>query len=278
VVTYRSAALIDRCLRSLRTASYHHELRVIVLDNASDDESSARARIADPIATVIDRPANDGYGTACNDGLRSLGDDVDWVLFANPDTVWLPGTLDDLVATAQATPAAGLVSPVLIGLDGSPQPMIELDLTLVRVLRGMMRLGRTVRPALPPTSGPPVAVDWLHTAAALLPASVARRIGGFDQRFFLFGEDADLCRRVRSIGLEVVVVPELRVAHAGGASVASTTDAAGAAALRVRAVGIYLEKHEGRLARRVFGGAGAALYGLAGHRAQAAAAWAEARR
>lgn len=278
VVTYRSAATIEACLRSLRSASTEHDLEVVVVDNASGDQSPARAREADPAATVIVRGGNDGYGVACNEGLGRLGATAEWVLFANPDTVWPPGSIDELVAAAAATPAAGLVSAVLLNPDGAPQPMVERDLTLARVVRGMVRLGRPVRAEPAPATGSPTAVEWLHTAAALMRVSVARGLGGFDPRFFLFGEDADLCRRVRALGLDVVVVPGVRVTHIGGASVDATTDAAGAAALRVQAVGTYLEKHQGRLARRVFGGLGALVYRIVGHRAQARAAWGEARR
>lgn len=278
IVTYRSAATIGTCLRSLRAASTRHRLHVIVVDNASDDGSAAEARAADADAVVGVRVANDGYAIANNDGLARLGDDVEWVLFANPDTTWPEGSLDALVAAATAHPGAGLVSPMLVDRDGAAQPIVERDLTLSRVIRGMVRLGRPIRPTVPPTSGPPFTVDWVHTAAALLPIALARRLGGFDPRFFLFAEDADLCRRVRAAGLDVLVVPEVRVVHAGGASVEISTDAGGAAALRVRAVATYLDKYEGANARRLFGALGALVYRVAGHGAQASAAWAEARR
>lgn len=278
IVTFQSARTIGDCLRSLRSATTSNTLRVIVLDNASNDGSSGVARATDGEAVVVGREANDGYAVACNDGLARLGDDVDWVLFANPDTTWPAGSLDALVAAAAGNPSAGLVSPVLIDTGGNTQPIVERDLTLGRVLRGMVRIGRPVRPVVPPAAGPPVAVEWVHTAAALMPLDVARRLDGFDPRFFLFAEDADLCRRVRSAGLSVLVVPEVRVAHERGASVDAATDSGGAAALRVRAVATYLDKYEGARARRVFGALGALVYRLAGHGAQASAAWAEARR
>ncbi|HVE94976.1 MAG TPA: glycosyltransferase family 2 protein [Acidimicrobiales bacterium] len=278
IVTYRSAGSIATCLHSLRAASEQHRLQVVVIDNASDDGSSAAARAADEDIVVVDRDANDGYAVGNNAGLALLSDDVEWVLFANPDTTWPDRSVDALVAAAAAHPGAGLVSPVLVGSDGTAQPIVERDLTLRRVVRGMVRLGSRVRPTAPPETGPPVAVEWLHTAAALMPVELARRLGGFDPRFFLFAEDADLCRRVRAAGLDVLVVPEVRVGHAGGASVDASTDAGGAAALRVRAVATYLDKYEGPNARRLFGTLGALVYRVAGHRAQASAAWAEARR
>jgi len=102
---------------------------------------------------------------------------------------------------------------------------------------------------------------------------VVRTIGGFDERFFLFAEDADFCRRIRATGKRVVIAPEVRVMHAGGASfdVAHTSDET--AALRTRALAAYLEKYQGRTARRVFGVVGALVYGLARHRGQAREAW-----
>jgi len=86
VVTYRSAATIDACLRSLRTATTA-SLHVVVVDNASDDDSAARAELADPGAVLIRRATNDGYARANNEGLSALPAETERVLFANPDTV-----------------------------------------------------------------------------------------------------------------------------------------------------------------------------------------------
>src|SRR4051812_42002450 len=96
IVTYRSAETIGPCLSSLRTASAA-PIEVVVVDNASDDGSVDVARTADPAAVVVSRPSNDGYGIANNVGIAALDPRTNFVLFANPDTVWPPGTIDALV-------------------------------------------------------------------------------------------------------------------------------------------------------------------------------------
>lgn len=273
IVTFRSAATIADCIGSLAPAAVGCTLRAVVIDNASDDGSVAAARAAAAGAGVpidlVEWPTNRGFAAASNHGLARA--DGEMVLFLNPDTVLPPGAVDALVATLAGRPDTGLVSPALINPDGSAQAMVEDDITLGRALRGMVRLGRPVRPRpAPPAGGGPVAVDWVHAACVLLPVPLARRLGGFDERFFFGGEDMDLCRRVREAGFDVVVVPETRVTHVGGASLAAGgTDAP---PLRVKATATAFAVRYGRWAAYVFAVAATAVYGLSGRRRQAAAA------
>ncbi|MDP1795247.1 MAG: glycosyltransferase family 2 protein [Acidimicrobiales bacterium] len=275
IVTYRSAPTIDACLLSLTNAS-SEPLDVVVVDNASDDDSAARAESHG--VTVLRRAENAGYGRGCNDGIAALGE-VEVVVFANPDTVWPQGSIDALVALLGSDSRLGLVSPVLVDEKGLPQAIVERDLHLLAVLLGMTRLGRPVRPVTPSfVDGPLVDVDWLHTAAAVVPRATVDALGGFDERFFLFAEDADFCRRVRASGQRVVVAANVRVTHIGGASFDASFDRDGSAALRTRALGTYLEKYQGRGARRLFGAVGAVVYGIGRHRGQAREAWKAAKR
>jgi N-acetylglucosaminyl-diphospho-decaprenol L-rhamnosyltransferase len=268
IVTYRSAEVIGACLSSLHAASAA-PLDVIVVDNASDDGSVDAARAADPGAVIVSQPTNDGYGAANNAGIAALDPHTRHVLFANPDTVWPPGAIDALVARLH-DPNVGLVSPALVDRGGALQPIVEDDLSLGVTLRGMTRLRPPIRPRAP---GADAAVDWVHTAAAMVPIGVVRALGGFDERFFLFAEDADFCRRVRALGKRVEVATDVRVTHIGGASMDATHDADALAGLRTRAVATYLEKYDGKLARRVFGAVGTVVYGLGRHRGQAREAW-----
>ncbi len=271
LVTYRSAATIAGCLQSLRGA-YSGRAEIVVVDNASNDPSAQRAE-RNGANRVIRLRENVGYPRGNNEGLGALSQHTEFVVFANPDTAWPAGSIDALLSTFQDS-TVGLVSPVLVGSDGATQAMVERDLSLRRALLGMTRVIKPVRPQPPTVEGDAlIDVDWLHTAAAVLPMSTVRAIGGFDERFFLFAEDADLCRRIRSTGKRVVINPTVRVEHVGGASVDAANNSDEAAALRTRALATYLDKYEGRLARRAFGAVGAVVYGLGRHRGQAREAW-----
>ncbi len=254
IVTYRSAEMIEDCLRSLDGAGTSHSVRAVVVDNASDDGSvDVVARVASEIATpveVVARGTNDGFGVGCNVGLARA--DGQWVLFLNPDTKCPPGALDALVATAEAHPRAGIVAPALVGRDGRVQPTLERVYRLGRVVLGLVRIGGANRPYPPPESGPPIEVPWVHAAAILMRVEVARSVHGFDERFFLYAEDMDLCARVRAAGWTVLVVPEVRVAHIGGASAAVAGGEAMVAGRRVHGMTLFLSVHQGRAAALVF--------------------------
>src|SRR5262249_55140047 len=159
--------------------------------------------------------------------------------------------------------------------NGTLQATVESDLTVGRAVKGMLRLGRAVRPSVPPLEGPPVEVDWAHGAAMLMRTSLARDVGGFDPRFFLFFEDLDLCWRVRQAGGVVLVAPDVRVGHVGGASMARSGGDAWVAGQRVRGLAAFLAKRQGALAARAYACAALVTYGLTpsgSHRAMARAA------
>jgi GT2 family glycosyltransferase len=272
VVTYRSGPTIEACLHSLTAAAGDRTLQIVVVDNASDDDTLARVQAAGVAVQLIARSTNAGFGAASNEGLaKAMGD---WVVFANPDTWWPPGSLDRLVAVAEEHDDA-LVCPALENSNGTLQATVETDFDLRRVLAGMVRLGARNRASKPPPDGPPVEVDWAHGAAMVLPASLARELGGFDERFFLFFEDLDLCWRVRRAGGTVLVAPEVRVGHVGGASMALSGGDAWVAGQRVRGLAAFLAMRHGRGAARLYAFVGLVAYGVtptATHRAMAAAA------
>jgi GT2 family glycosyltransferase len=272
VVTYRSGPTIEACLRSLAAAAGDRSLRVVVVDNASDDDTLARVQASGVPVQLIARSSNVGFGAASNEGLARA--ESEWVVFANPDTWWPPGSLDRLVRVAEEYDES-LVCPALENSNGTLQPTVEADFDLRRVLLGMVRLGRKNRPSTPPRDGDPIEVDWAHGAAMVLPVELARDLGGFDERFFLFFEDLDLCWRVRQAGGTVLVAPEVRVGHVGGASMARSGGDTWVAGQRVRGLAAFLAKRHGPGAARLYAAAGLVVYGLTPtptHRAMAAAA------
>ena len=264
-VSYRSEPTIGLCIRALPAACEGVEARGYVVDNASDDFSvdaardAAAAIQADVPVEVMPRHSNGGFAAGCNVGMnRALTTDPDWLLFLNPDAVLPPGAVRGLVDVAATWHRPAVVSPALVNLDGSPQPMVERTYRIGRVLAGMARIGGANRAQPVPEGGSPFAADWVHAAVLLVPTQLAQSIGGFDEGYFMYAEDMDFCLRARKAGADIVVAPNVRVPHVSGASAALSGGEPFRAADRVSGLGLFLRKEHGRWASTVFGLATAA--------------------
>jgi N-acetylglucosaminyl-diphospho-decaprenol L-rhamnosyltransferase len=259
-VTYRSEATIGLCLRALPAACEGLAADAFVVDNNSDDFTLDAARDA---AAVIDeqvpvklvpRSSNSGFAVGSNVGMqRALQSGAEWVLFLNPDAVLPPGAATRLIEVAQSWPRPALVAPALLNLDGTPQAMVERTYRVGRTLAGMARIGGANRAKPAPSDGPPVRVDWFHGAVVLASSELLRRLGGWDEGYFLYGEDMDLCLRAQRAGADCVVVPEVKVPHVSGASSLLGGGEVARAADRVAGMGRFLRKEHGRWAGVVFG-------------------------
>jgi GT2 family glycosyltransferase len=195
-VTWRSAATIGGFLQACPAG-----IPVILVDNASLDETRAVALRARPDARIIENPANLGFGAACNIGIAAA--DTEFVLLANPDARLSTAAVAALLAAANAFPGHRLVAPLL--LDEAGRPVRSWNAAQPR----RRRLPRD-RAAEPWPEGP-VCVAFASGACLLLRPAEGLR---FDEEFFLFYEDDDLCARAGGALLE----PAARVAHAGGRS------------------------------------------------------------
>ncbi len=176
---------------------------VVVIDNASADGTPGWVRASYPAVRVIENPVNVGFARACNQALAlAFGQ---YVLFLNPDTRLKPGALESMIQRLRQEPRPGLLSPRLQG--GGPPAWGRFP-TLGRL--AARRLG--ARPEPEPCEGP---VDWVLGACMLGPAEVVRELGGFDDDYFLYGEDLDLCDRMAAAGRTVVYYPLVTVTHLG---------------------------------------------------------------
>jgi GT2 family glycosyltransferase len=195
-VTWRSAATIGGFL-----AACPPEIPVIVVDNASPDQTRDIARAARPDVQLIEKEDNTGFGAGTNTGLEAVR--TEFALIANPDTRLSAGAIAALLAAAEAHPGHRLVAPAL--LDASGAPVRSWDAAQPR----RRRLPRDRRGE--PWPEAPFCADFASGACLLLRSDAGLR---FDEAFFLFYEDDDLCRRAGG----VLVEPAARVAHAGGRS------------------------------------------------------------
>jgi N-acetylglucosaminyl-diphospho-decaprenol L-rhamnosyltransferase len=235
IVSYRTARLALRCLASLaeEAASPELELSVVIVENASGEEDElARGMNAYPpgFARLVRSPVNGGFGAGNNLGVRAAheaGLRPAYVHFLNPDTEVRPGAIRTLVRFLEEHPRAGLASGTFEHRDGTPWPIVfrfpsawsELEsacgVGLVTRLLGDHVVPREVGAA-------PERIDWCSGASMMVRREVLERVGGFDEAFFLYFEEIDLCLRMKDGGWESWCVPESRVMHVRGQSTGVT--------------------------------------------------------
>ena len=221
IVNYRTAALTVECLEALPAAAGDLELEVVVVDNASGDDSLARL---DGRAAVIPRERNDGFAAGVNAGFAATLAPI--VVVFNPDARPEPGAVAHLVEHLRASSRAGLASPRLLGPDGVPRSSAYRRFPgLVALFRELcIPLGYALEhlPALDPYHLPPREYVRGARVAHVCGACMAVRraayddAGGLDEGFFLYLEETEWQRRMASRGWTVELVPEARVQHLGG--------------------------------------------------------------
>ncbi|CUU54495.1 N-acetylglucosaminyl-diphospho-decaprenol L-rhamnosyltransferase [Parafrankia irregularis] len=221
VVTFNSGEVIGTFLDSL-AKSTTRQYEVVVVDNSPQVDVGTRAAGERPEVALLRPGRNLGYGSGANRG--AAGASTPWLLVANADIAFSPGSLDELIAAADRWPGGGAFGPGIINPDGALYPSA----------RDLPSLGRGIGHALLgwcwPTNpwtasyrrerGVPreMTAGWLSGSCQLLRREVFEAVGGFDESYFMFMEDVDLGRRVGLAGHQLVYVPGAVVEHLGGHS------------------------------------------------------------
>jgi N-acetylglucosaminyl-diphospho-decaprenol L-rhamnosyltransferase len=261
VVSYNTRERLLACLAALETRlSLPHE--VIVVDNASADGSAAAVRARFPSATVIENPENVGFSRANNQGLRR-GQGA-YTLILNSDAEVGAGCVEALAAVLDARADVGIVGPRTRFADGRIQvsfgPMLALraEWRQRRLVQGVRRGDpEALRQAetLAATEHEPA---WVSGSCLLARRQAIEEVGLFDEGFFLYEEDVDLCVRVRAAGWRIVFTPAAEAVHHLGSSMG---DGAGLAYHRSHLR--FYDKHHGWAPRLVLRGGLAARGALA---------------
>jgi len=263
IVTYNSRRLIDPLLTHLQQELAGLDGEVVLVDNGSFDGTAQQVRTAHPWVRVVDNATNLGFAAGNNLAARHARGRH--LLLLNPDALPAPGALRRSITLMDQHPQAGLGGGELRGTDGSRQPSARMFPTLrdeFFTLAGLAArhptsrlFGRLDRRWADPEQA--ALVDWIPGAFVFIPAAVWARLGGFDERFFMYYEEVDLCRRLQAAGLQVHYWPELKATHIGGASARTVAQA------QVSKSGSQLERWRMRSAllyyRKQHGPAAAAL-------------------
>jgi N-acetylglucosaminyl-diphospho-decaprenol L-rhamnosyltransferase len=227
IVTYRSAAIISRCLRSIDSAAPGVDVETIVVDNASGDGTPEAARQTAPGATVLAQSNNGGFADGCAAGASVARGS--WLLFLNPDAVLAPGAITTLLDCAADHPRAGIVGGRFVHEDGSTdprswwgRPSLWSLCCFALGLNSLLPGNRFLDPEAPR--------PWHQDFTEVRPAPVVSgalmlvsrvlwdRLGGFDRRYFLYAEDADFCLRAAKVGATPLVTAQAVCIHFGGKS------------------------------------------------------------
>lgn len=221
IVSYNTRDLLERCLTDLH-AQHGVALQTIVVDNASSDGSPEMVRDRFPHVELIALEENLGFAQANNVAFRRCTGR--YVLLLNSDAFLHHRALTEMLATIRRDPSAAVVGPRLLNADGSlqrsawPFPTVgRLLLEAVGLHRPLRRAGLLEDLALWDHADERK-VDFLVGACLLIRDHALREVGGFDEAFWLYGEEADLERRMRDRGWTVVLSPRAVVTHIGGAS------------------------------------------------------------
>lgn len=225
VVTYNSAGEIGNLLDSLPAAADGLDLRVLVVDNASSDETVALVE-ARGDARVVASGGNVGYAAGINVGREHLDPDTDAIAILNPDLVLEPGALRLLAEPLAADRTIGVTVPRVRNSDGTPFHSLRREPGLVSQL-GEMAFGAHL-PGRPAFLGDALRhdehyetardVDWASGAALVISRACDQAVGEWREDFFLYSEETDFARRARRAGFRIRYLPQARCLHIGGAS------------------------------------------------------------
>ncbi len=220
VVNWNTRELLAECLNSVVAAGREAALEVWVVDNGSSDGSVEMVRARYPAVHLIANAENVGFARGNNQAIpRCAGR---YVLLLNSDACLLPQALGRMLAHARARPQLGVVAPLLVAPDGRPQMSCARSPTPWRELVHMMHLSR-ILPGLLYRDGElslerPSAVEVVQGACMLVRRDALLEVGGFDDGYFMYSEEVELCERLRRAGWGIEWLPAARVVHHGGAS------------------------------------------------------------
>lgn len=220
-VNYDSARFLDRALASLAKCDPALDFEAIVVDNASHDQSELAGLCRRHKARLLQLRRNAGYGAAANRGFKHARGR--FIAVANPDLEFPPSSVSKLLAFMHGRSDVGAVSPQLVYPDGTPQSSARRLPRLRYLLAGRRSPLARLLPRYAPAreflyadvheAGVPVSVEAVIGTFVIFRREALEQVSGFDERYFMFAEDLDICQRLRKAGWDVVVETGARVKH-----------------------------------------------------------------
>ena len=221
IVSWNTKEYLEKCLNSLLEKCGKWKPEIIVVDNASFDGSSYMVSRAFPSVVLIANKENPGFGAAVNQGINvSTGEDI---VIMNSDVEFVNDILNVFGDFQKSNPRAGVLAPRLLNTDGSLQvsynylypnvfgallsrlffgSYILLAVKTIGFVKKMLYAGERPRK-----------IAWAGGSCLLVKRAALKKAGSFDENFFLYGEETDICRRIAASGFELYYLPQALVVH-----------------------------------------------------------------
>lgn len=215
IVTYNSSSHISRCLKSIKE-KINSEFEIIIVDNnSSDDTLKEIERVKNEKIKIIPQDQNLGFSMANNIGVKAAKGDI--LFFLNPDTeiekIDVQSILDYLGNTE-----IGIVAPKLIMDNGKVQPSVMNFPNVKNAILEYWLGQKNKYSQYAPITDKPIQVEAVYGAAIFMKKTVYQSVGGFNNKYFLYFEDIDLCRKINKEGLKIIFYPDVIIRHSVGIS------------------------------------------------------------
>jgi len=222
IVNWNTRELINNCIKSILDFCKGVTYEIIIVDNASSDGSSSFIKREYPGIKLLENSVNLGFAKACNQAVKiSSGR---YIFLLNPDTFLNRGVISGLINFMDKLDWAGIAGPQIIDRKGNITDSVRKFPTMWRTLLKKTILGKLfpwarVTKLIKVISMDRVSiVDNVSGGALLIKREIWDALDGMDERFFMFYEDVDICRRVKNMGYNVYYVPSIKLMHIGGGS------------------------------------------------------------
>lgn len=219
IVEYASWHLTLQCIESLKATGYK-SFELVVVDNGNHQRPELP-----PGTKLLRNGRNCGFARAVNQGVAASTGEI--VVLINPDTLVGKNFFENIEVFFNRVPKAGIVGPRVLDTQGSVQLSARREVSVASGILGRTSIvtklfpnSSLVRRQFPATTEAscPARVDWVSGACMAIYHETLKRVGPLDERFFMYFEDADLCRRTRESGWEVYYLPSIEVTHQTGGS------------------------------------------------------------